>query len=159
MRMKADRTAARRRLVREILARHRVGSQAELLDHLQRHGHTVTQATVSRDLTAIGAEKVPSPSGAEYYVVGEVEQAWSKRQLALIDALRSYLTGLAASGNLLVIQTLPAGAGPVAAAIDAGEVDGVVGTIAGDDTVLVISGSSGGGQTLEKKFSRMVGGR
>ena len=157
--MKADRTAARRRLVREILARHRVGNQAELLDHLERHGHTVTQATVSRDLAAIGAEKVPSPSGTECYVVGEIERAWSHRQLALIDALRSYLTGLSTSGNLLVIRTLPAGAGPVAAAIDAGQVEGVVGTIAGDDTVLVIAASPGGGQALERRFSKMVGGR
>jgi transcriptional regulator of arginine metabolism len=157
--MKADRTAARRRLVREILARHRVGNQAELLDHLERHGHNVTQATVSRDLAAIGAEKLPSPSGADYYVVGELEQAWSRRQLALIDALRSYLVGLSSSDNLLVIRTVPAGAGPVAAAIDAGQVEGVVGTIAGDDTVLVVAGSHDGGDALEKRFSKMVGGR
>ena len=157
--MKTGHTAARRRLVREILTRHRVGNQRRLVELLERHGHRVTQATASRDLAAIGAEKVPTPSGGERYVIGELEQAWSRRQSALVDALQSYLVTLSSSANLLVIRTLPAGAGPVAAAIDAGDVEGVIGTVAGDDTVLVVAADPRGGQELETRFSRMTGGR
>jgi transcriptional regulator of arginine metabolism len=159
MRMRADRAAARRRLLREILARRRVERQDELLELLERSGYRVTQATVSRDLAAIGAEKVKVQDGSERYVVGDLARAASARQPAMVNVLRSYLVSMAPSGNLLVIRTLPAGAGPVAAAIDAAGISGVLGTIAGDDTVLVVSSRPSGGEALRTRFDEMTGGR
>jgi transcriptional regulator of arginine metabolism len=159
MRMKADRAAARRRLLREILTRRRVSKQEELLELLERSGYRVTQATVSRDLAAIGAEKVAVAGGGEQYVVAELARVASNRQPAMVNVLRSYLVSLSASGNLLVIRTLPAGAGPVAAAIDGAGMKGVLGTIAGDDTVLVIAARASGGDGLKQRFEELVGGR
>ena len=99
-----------------------------------------------------------SDCGGEHYVVGELARAASRRQPAMVNVLRSYLVSLSASGNLLVIRTLPAGAGPVAAAIDAAGLSGVLGTIAGDDTVLVVAARAGGGDSLKTRFEELVGG-
>lgn len=131
MRMNFDRAAARRRLLREILTRRQVKRQDELLELLERSGYRVTQATVSRDLAAIGAEKRVGRDGVQHYVVRELERPSGARRPALAGVLRSYLVSLAASGNLLVVRTLPAGAGPVAAAIDGAGLSGVLGNRGG----------------------------
>ena len=77
----------------------------------------------------------------------------------LVSALQNYLVSLAPSGNLLVVRTLPAGAGPVAAALDGAGLGGVLGTVAGDDTVLVITKREDGASALRRRLEEMLGGR
>ncbi len=156
--MRGEHTAARRRLLREILIRHRIQHQREVVEILGRSGHRVTQATISRDLAAIGAEKTTGADGRERYVVGGGEIFVRRQQPMLVSVLQSYLVSLVASSNLLVVRTLPAGAGPVAAALDGAGLAGVLGTVAGDDTVLVITKKKTGATALKQRLEEMLGG-
>ena len=155
--MRGEHTAARRRLLREILNRQRIEKQEELVAILGRSGYRATQATISRDFAAIGAEKTVMPDGRERYVVGGGEVSARRREPMLVSALQSYLVSLAPSGNLLVVRTLPAGAGPVAAALDGAGLAGVLGTVAGDDTILVITKRRDGANALRRRLEEMLG--
>jgi transcriptional regulator of arginine metabolism len=154
--MRGEHTAARRRLLREILNRQRIEKQGELVAFLDRAGYRATQATISRDLAAIGAEKALMPDGRERYVEGPGDVSTRRRQPMLVSVLQSYLVSLAPSGNLLVVRTLPAGAGPVAAVLDGAGLIGVLGTVAGDDTVLVITKRKDGASALRRRLEEML---
>jgi transcriptional regulator of arginine metabolism len=154
--MRGEHTAARRRLLREILNRQRIEKQGELVTILDRAGYRATQATISRDLAAIGAQKVLMSDGRERYVEGTGEVSAMRRQPMLVSVLQSYLVSLAPSGNLLVVRTLPAGAGPVAAVLDGAGLTGVLGTVAGDDTVLVITKRKDGASALRRRLEEML---
>lgn len=132
-----DETARRRELVLKIVGSHRVESQEELVEALRRVGVVATQPTVSRDLEALGITKVRTASGRSVYAGPQ------KPGLAL--ALLQFALAIDASGNLAVIRTPPGVAGAVAASIDAAAVPGVLATLQGDDTILVVAveGTSG----------------
>ena len=157
--MRSEHTAARRRRLREILSRRWIERQGELVTILGRSGFRATQATISRDLAAVGAEKKIMRNGRERYVVEGGDQSARRRQPMLVGVLQSYLVSLAGSGNLLVVRTLPAGAGPVAAALDGAGLAGVLGTVAGDDTVMVVTEKKDGANVLRQHLEKMLGGR
>ena len=140
-------TAARRRLIRELLTDPGVTSQRRLADLLAARGHRVTQATISRDLQAIGAVK--SDAG---YVIGVSPAGDSP---ALVRTLADLALSLQASGNLVVIHTPPGAAQLLAAALDASPVAGLIGTVAGDDTVLAVGATAGGGAKLKQQLERI----
>lgn len=129
-------TAARRRRVRELVASGTVGSQAQLRGLLAEAGFEVTQATVSRDLDAIGAVKVRNGQSSHYELAsrGPVEE----RRAALGQAVTEFVESVATSGNLIVVRVPPGAADLVASRLDAAGVEGVLGTVAGDDTLLVV---------------------
>ena len=154
--MRGEHTAARRRLLREILSRQHIEKQGDLVAILGGSGYRATQATISRDLAAIGAGKTVMPDGRERYVVGSDDASARTRQPMLVSVLQSYLVSLAPSGNLLVARTLPAGAGPVAAVLDGAGLDGVLGTVAGDDTVLVVTKRKDGANALRRRLEEML---
>ncbi|HEX5721346.1 MAG TPA: arginine repressor [Acidimicrobiia bacterium] len=136
-------TAARRRAIRRIIETAPVRSQAQLVDDLSGQGFSVTQATVSRDLGAMGARK----NGDRYtFRRGPLED----RDLA--RTISEYAESIAASANLVVIKTPPGAAQVVAAAIDAFDPQGVLGTVAGDDTVLIVTAAVDGGAKLQTQL-------
>jgi transcriptional regulator of arginine metabolism len=139
-------TAARRRLVRSLLADTRVESQQALVDLLAEHGHAITQATASRDLQAVGAVK-----NGDGYVISDDRHLHAT---ALAEAIDGFAESIIASGNLVVVQTPPGAAHLLAAAIDASEVDGVIGTVAGDDTVLIVASERVGGARVATELER-----
>ncbi|MGH8932876.1 MAG: arginine repressor [Egibacteraceae bacterium] len=132
-----DDTIRRRQLVRDLVTRYQISSQDELVDLLRESGVPATQPTVSRDLEVLGIAKVRAADGLGVYITPE--------QPALAQALRQFALSVDASGNLAVIRTPPGSAGAIAAAIDAAVVPGVLATLQGDDTVLVVAvdGTSG----------------
>jgi transcriptional regulator of arginine metabolism len=121
----------RRAVLRELVARYAVSSQAELVALLERAGISATQATVSRDLDDLAITKARGADGRVTYALPEMP--------ALAQALRQFVLDIDASGNLAVVRTPPGTATAVAIAIDAGEVPGVLATLQGDDTVLVVA--------------------
>ena len=145
--------SARQQQIVELLASREVRSQTELADLLHRAGVTVTQATLSRDLVELDAVKVRAPSGQLVYAVpGEGgdrrpvlahESAASEARLARLCA--ELLVSAEASANLVILRTPPGAANFLASALDKAELATVLGTIAGDDTVLVISREPHGG--------------
>jgi len=145
--MRAE-TESRRRLVRSILAKQPVSSQAELRDALAVGGFDVTQATVSRDLDAIGAARVRNGRGVVYQVRASGTDA---EKVALFQAVDEFVESIAVSGNLVVLHVPPGAAQFVASRIDAASVDGIVGTIAGDDTILVVADAGVGAEVVSQR--------
>lgn len=133
----ATRTA-RHSLIVDTLTKHEVHSQQELSDLLARQGVSVTQATLSRDLVEVGAVKVRGESGAVYAIQGDAARAVD-REARLRRVCSEQLITATASENLVVLRTPPGAANFLASTIDLAEPPEVLGTVAGDDTVLVIA--------------------
>lgn len=134
--MRAD-TQTRRRHIRDLVSTSDVTSQEVIREALSRDGFEVTQATISRDLDAIGATRVRDGQRTVYRLeeVGGTDAG----RMAMFDAMDEFVTSSVTSGNLIVLSVPPGAAQFVASRIDATGVDGVVGTIAGDDTILVVA--------------------
>jgi transcriptional regulator of arginine metabolism len=126
----ADRTQ-RRRLIRELVSTHEVTAQAELVALLSNAGVDATQATVSRDLEEMGITKYRGADGRSAYALPDGG--------GLAQMLRQFVLGIDASGNLAVVRTPPGTASAVASAIDAADLPGVLATVQGDDTLLVVA--------------------
>jgi transcriptional regulator of arginine metabolism len=161
-----DTKNARQQRIVELLATTEVRSQTELADLLHRAGVTVTQATLSRDLVELDAVKVRAPSGQLVYAVpGEGgdrrpvlahESAASEARLARLCA--ELLVSADVSANLVVLRTPPGAANFLASALDKAELGAVLGTIAGDDTVLVITREPEGGEALAQRVLALANG-
>jgi transcriptional regulator of arginine metabolism len=157
---------ARQQRIVELLAKHEVRSQTELAELLADAGVTVTQATLSRDLVELDAVKVRVPSGALVYAVpaeggdrtprAGTESAASEGRLTRL--LGELLTSADASANLALLRTPPGAAQFLASAFDRAGLDDILGTIAGDDTVLVISRRPDGGPALAERFLALANG-
>ncbi|EAP99371.1 arginine repressor [Janibacter sp. HTCC2649] len=145
MTVSGTRTARQQRIV-EILSSRSVRSQTELLEILGEDGIDVTQATLSRDLVDVGAEKVRVGKFLVYAVPGEggdrtVRVALDGQETTnrLAQRCHELLVSAEVSANLVVLRTPPGAANFLASAIDHTTVPGIVGTIAGDDTIMVIT--------------------
>ncbi|GAA1541449.1 arginine repressor [Nocardioides humi] len=155
--------SARQAIVVELLETREVRSQPELADLLGNRGVHVTQATLSRDLVELDAVKVRSASGALVYAVPAEggdrtpvagESAAGQHRLSRLAA--ELLVSAEASANLVVLRTPPGAAQFLASAIDKVELADVLGTIAGDDTVLVIGRDPAGGDALAHRFTSLA---
>lgn len=151
---------ARHRLIIEVMTQHEVRSQPELAALLSERGVHVTQATLSRDLVELDAVKVRTGSGALVYAVpaeggdrrprAPRESAAASARLARLCA--ELLVSADTSANLVVLRTPPGAAQFLASAFDKAELPEILGTIAGDDTVLVIGRDPRGGDDLVRRF-------
>ena len=142
--------AARQRALAELLRTRSVPSQGQLLAHLREQGFEATQGTVSRDLEDLGAVKVRGADGGLVYALPEAEPAAGEAEVR--SALRFSLLDAVASANLVVLRTPPGGAQYLASAFDKADLPDLLGTIAGDDTVLLIGRDPAGGDTLARRF-------
>jgi len=147
-----QRHAAILRLVRE----EAVPSQERLRELLAGEGYRVTQATLSRDIRALGVVKMVDEEGRSHYAV---PAAAADPAPALRTLLPSLLIAADAADNLLVLKTLTGGAQPVAVALDHQHWDDVVGTIAGDDTILIITRSAEACRRLRRRVETLAGPR
>ena len=116
-----------------------VHSQEQLADLLNQRGVRVTQATLSRDLEELGAVKVRVPGGDTVYALPELPAHQVAPEDHLRRVLGEWVVEVAHSGNLVVLRTPPGSAHVVGSALDRSGYAGVVGTVAGDDTVLVVA--------------------
>ena len=155
--------AARHALITRLLAQTTVRSQPELATALGDEGVRVTQATLSRDLVELRAVRVRTPDGGLAYAVpGEggdrSPMAPDTEHLAarLARLTAELLVTAEASGNLVVLRTPPGAAQFLASAIDHSVLPAVLGTIAGDDTVLVISREPDGGEAVVRRFLELA---
>lgn len=148
--------AQRQHRIAKILAEEAVTSQTRLVELLATTGVTATQATVSRDLEELGAIKVRAPGGATMYAIPEMPTD----QLAPEDHLRrvlgEWLVNVERSGDLVVLRTPPGSAHVVASALDRASLSDLVGTVAGDDTLLAIA-AEGAGSKLAVDLSDLAG--
>ncbi|WP_009885319.1 arginine repressor [Brevibacterium aurantiacum] len=149
---------ARQQKIIDLITRKSVHSQIDLAENLATMGITVTQATLSRDLAEVGAVKIRSTAGSVYAVPGEggdrslQQSTGDSLDAKLPRLLEELLVSAAAQKDMVVLRTPPGAAQYLASAIDRSSMTGIFGTIAGDDTVLVIADSTVGGQALAETF-------
>jgi transcriptional regulator of arginine metabolism len=148
---------ARQQAIARIIAKHAVTSQPQLLTLLGEAGHRATQATVSRDLDDLGAVKVRVPGGESVYAIPEYEPARIAPQDQLRRVMGEWVAEVQHSSNLVVIRTPPGCAHVVASALDRSGLEGLIGTVAGDDTVLCVAAERPGGAAMAKRLRALAG--
>ena len=157
------RTARHRRIV-DLLTRQPIRSQSQLATLLADDGLAVTQATLSRDLDELGAVKIRDRDGTLIYAVpaeggdrtpqAPLGESGNEGRLARLAS--ELMVSATASGNLVVLRTPPGAAQFLASAIDQSGIHEIIGTIAGDDTVLLISRDPVGGQVLADRLMALA---
>jgi transcriptional regulator of arginine metabolism len=148
--------AERQRLVLGLVARKRIGTQFELIDALAEEGVRVTQATASRDIRELGLEKVHDAFGRPRYIAPESGRRSDPRE-ALAAIVGQFGRRATAAGNIVVLQSELGSAPAIARALDRIEHPRVVGTLAGDDTCLVVAEDAAKARTIARELSAMIG--
>jgi transcriptional regulator of arginine metabolism len=143
----------RQRRIVQLLRKQQISSQEDLAELLGRNGERVTQATLSRDLEELGAIKVRENGRVVYRLPEEPPSGddWLRRMLT------EFALEVVSSGNLVVVKTPPGGANAVARALDNAALKDVIGTVAGDDTILCVCREGVRGQTIARKLRSMAG--
>jgi transcriptional regulator of arginine metabolism len=147
----------RQEAILKLIDTHAIGSQEELRRLLEQQGWRVTQATLSRDLRELGLVRAPTEEGARYMRPETVGTDEGKPSLeGLLPQLFDAVDGVS---ELLVLHTLPGGAQPIAEAIDAQGWPEIIGTIGGENTILIVCRSSQARIELEQRLRTLAGRR
>jgi transcriptional regulator of arginine metabolism len=145
----------RQRAVRELVTTHAVSSQEDLRRLLVDRGVDVTQATLSRDIHDLGLARISGEGGVRYVVPESLTEDEDKPLLSnLLPQLFSRINGV---GELVVLHTVRSGAQPIAEAIDQEDFPEVLGTIAGDDTILIVTTSAEARIALTERLLSLAG--
>jgi len=147
----------RQQTIVTLIGRHAVTNQPQLVELLAAEGIAATQATVSRDLDDLGAVKVRVPGGETVYAIPEYEPARIAPEDQLRRVMGEWVAEVRRSGNLIILRTPPGCAHVVASALDRSGIDGVIGTVAGDDTLLVVAEEDIGGPELAARLKELAG--
>jgi transcriptional regulator of arginine metabolism len=149
--MNANSANARKALVSKLIGTGKIAAQSDLIKALKKQGIVVTQGTTSRDLEDIGAIRVRNSEGEMVYALTDAQPISTKSSFPSELVLTA-----TPSGNLVVIRTPIAAAQMLASAIDglsqSGKLASAIGTVAGDDTVIVVADTATGGSALAKKI-------
>lgn len=138
----------------EIIENKEIETQEELSEELRRMGLNVTQATVSRDIKELRLIKVLAKSGKyKYATLRSQDSVLSDR---LIRLFKDSILSIDYAGNILVLKTIPAAAQAAASAIDAAGIEGIVGTVAGDDTIFVVIKDTSKMDEAIEKFKKLM---
>ena len=156
--------AARRRLIERLISTTRIHSQRELQQMLETHGFSVTQATLARAHTAMRASTARTASGKQVYVLPEAGAPGQKRlpddaevraNQHLAHLVEELLVSVACAHGDVVLQTPPGAAQLMAAAVDDAMLPGVLGTIAGDDTILIATSGDAAGLAIAQHIASL----
>jgi transcriptional regulator of arginine metabolism len=139
----------------QLIGSHRIASQEELRRLLAGRGWEVTQATLSRDLREMGVVRAPGEDGARYMLP---EMAADESKPALDELLPQWFSRIDGVRELLVLHTLPSGAQPIAEALDREAWPEVLGTVAGENTVLIICRSEAARESVAGRLSTLAAG-
>ena len=147
----------RQQIITRLIAQENVCSQPHLQEMLKDQGIEATQATISRDLEELGAVKIRVAGGDSIYAIAEYAPA----RVAPSDQLRRVMAEWGAevtsSGNLVVVRTPPGCAHVVASALDRSALSGLLGTVAGDDTIFCVAAEDIGGAGLAEELRSLSG--
>ncbi len=148
--------AQRQHQIARLLADEPISSQTQLVERLASAGISATQATVSRDLEDLGAIKVRAPGGVTLYAIPELPTDQVAPEDHLRRVLGEWLAAIERSGDLVVVRTPPGSAHVVASALDRAGHPLLIGTVAGDDTLLAIA-VEGSGADLAADLAELAG--
>ncbi|MBQ4066415.1 MAG: arginine repressor [Clostridia bacterium] len=145
----------RQSVILSIIESNDVETQEELIDILRNEGFNVTQATVSRDIRELKLTKVTGESGKYKYVLPGVKKDGAGRHV--FSTVSGSVVSVECAMNIVVVKTYPGMASAVAAGIDSHSIEGVVGCIAGDDTIFVAVKTVEGAELVAREIRRIIG--
>lgn len=149
--------AQRQHRIEQLIEQNSVTSQGQLVELLAKTGVDATQATVSRDLEEIGAVKVRAAGGEPLYAVPELPKDRVAPEEHLRRVLGDWVVDVESSSNLVVVRTPPGSAHVVASALDRASLKEILGTVAGDDTIIVVAAEKTGGSALARRLAALAG--
>ena len=145
----------RQTMILDIIAKENVETQEQLLEHLRQRGINSTQATISRDIKQLHLVKEPAGHGAYKYAVSN-----TRARLNVADKLRTIfhesITSVEAAQNMIVFKTISGLAGAACEALDHMDVNGMVGTLAGENTVFVVMKDNASAETFCQEIREML---
>ena len=147
----------RQQTIVRLIAENNVGNQPQLVELLAMESIQATQATVSRDLEEIGAIKVRVAGGETIYALPELPHERVTPVDHLCRVLGEWVAEVSHSGNLVVVRTPPGCAHVVASALDRSSMAGLLGTVAGDDTLLIVAEEAVGGAEMASRLRDLAG--
>jgi transcriptional regulator of arginine metabolism len=147
----------RQHRIAKLLSEQAVTSQTHLVDLLRAEGVAATQATVSRDLDDLGAIKVRVAGGETVYAIPELPTEQRAPEDHLRRVFGDWVVEVNSSGNLVVLRTPPGSAHVVGSALDRSSLPDVLGTVAGDDTLIVVVSEAVGGAAVARMLSDLAG--
>ena len=149
-------TTKRREIIKRLIKENEISTQEELALALNKEGFSVTQATVSRDIKELGLIKVKTESGTLKYSEPLVKNIHDVSGDRLVTLLKTFLVSIERARNLVVIKTLTGNGSSCGMAIDKLAINGVVGSIAGDDTLLIVTHDDDDAENVVKFIKEVV---
>ncbi len=147
----------RQQIITRLIAQENVCSQPHLQEMLKDQGIEATQATISRDLEELGAVKIRVAGGDSIYAIAEYAPARVAPSDQLRRVMAEWVAEVTSSGNLVVVRTPPGCAHVVASALDRSALSGLLGTVAGDDTIFCVAAEDIGGAGLAEELRSLSG--
>jgi transcriptional regulator of arginine metabolism len=147
----------RQQIITRLIAQENVCSQPRLQEMLKDQGIEATQATISRDLEELGAVKIRVAGGDSIYAIAEYAPARVAPSDQLRRVMAEWVAEVTSSGNLVVVRTPPGCAHVVASALDRSALSGLLGTVAGDDTIFCVAAEDIGGAGLAEELRSLSG--
>jgi len=147
----------RQQIITRLIAQENVCSQPHLQEMLKDQGIEATQATISRDLEELGAVKIRVAGGDSIYAIAEYAPARVAPSDQLRRVMAEWVAEVTSSGNLVVVRTPPGCAHVVASALDRSGLSGLLGTVAGDDTIFCVAAEDIGGAGLAEELRSLSG--
>ena len=146
--------ARRQQAILELVRANRCGSQHDIRDRLAAMGIEATQSTISRDIEELGLARIHDHAGVRYVIPGETSKNGHRQSLRHL--LREFAVSMTPSGNLLVIATPPGAAHLLAEGIDQVPFDDIAGTVAGDNTIMVVARDGVPAATVQKALTALM---
>lgn len=147
----------RQQLISRLIGSENISSQPQLQEILREQGIEATQATISRDLEELGAVKIRVAGGDTIYAIAEYAPARIAPSDQLRRVMAEWVAEVTSSGNLVVVRTPPGCAHVVASALDRSGLSGLLGTVAGDDTIMCVATEDTGGVGLAEQLRTLSG--
>ena len=152
-RILVSRKSERQEAILSLISTHPIASQEDLKRLMGERGWSVTQATLSRDLRDLGVMRAPTESGARYVLP---EMVGDDDKLSLDSVLPQWFSKIDGVGELIVLHTMPGGAQPIAEALDSEAWPEVIGTIGGENTVLIVCRSAAARAALTERITQLA---
>ncbi len=146
----------RQEKILELIAKYEIETQDELIEFLGQEGYIVTQATISRDIRDLDLVKVAVPGGSYKYVVSHVSKKGSRNEGILSHSVVDTILNITCAQNLIVLRTAPGMAQAVAIAIDRLPDGEILGSVAGDDTIIVVTYDNDTAQTVAGRMKKLL---
>ncbi len=146
----------RQEKILELIAKYEIETQDELIDFLDQEGYNVTQATISRDIRDLDLVKVAMPDGAYKYVVSHVSGKGMRNTGLLSHSVVDTVLSITCAQNIIVLRTSPGMAQAVALAIDRIPDNDILGSVAGDDTIIVVTTTTEIAEQVAAKMRKLL---